>query len=65
MNTRGVELIPLNVELEIGVIIPSEFTMMVVMALVTTVITTPLLQWIYPTPRAVTVSASRVIPKAV
>jgi hypothetical protein len=35
------------------------------MALVTTVVTTPLLQWIYPTPRAVPESASRVISKAV
>jgi Kef-type K+ transport system membrane component KefB len=66
MNTRGlVELILLNVGLEIGVITPSVFTMMVVMALVTTVITTPLLQWIYPTPRAVTEAGSRVISKAV
>lgn len=66
MNTRGlVELILLNVGLEIGVITPSVFTMMVVMALVTTVVTTPLLQWIYPTPRAVTEAASRVVPKAV
>lgn len=52
MNTRGlVELVILNIGLEIGIISPSLFTMMVIMALVTTVIATPLLQWIYPAPR--------------
>lgn len=49
MNTRGLmELIVLNVGLDLGVISPQLFTMMVVMALVTTWITTPLLEWIYP-----------------
>ncbi len=49
MNTRGlVELVALNIGLDIGVIPPSLFTLMVVMALVTTIMTTPLLQWIYP-----------------
>ncbi len=49
MNTRGlVELIVLNLGLDLGVISPKLFTMMVVMALVTTVLTTPLLRWIYP-----------------
>jgi Kef-type K+ transport system membrane component KefB len=48
MNTRGLmELIVLNVGLEIGVISPSLFTMMVMMALVTTLITSPLLGVIY------------------
>lgn len=47
MNTRGlVELVILNVGLEIGVISPTLFTMMVLMALVTTFMTTPLLRWI-------------------
>lgn len=49
MNTRGLmELVILNVGLEIGVISPALFAIMVVMALVSTVITTPLLEWIYP-----------------
>ncbi|MCC7536739.1 MAG: cation:proton antiporter, partial [Deltaproteobacteria bacterium] len=49
MNTRGLmELIVLNIGLDLGVISPTLFTMMVVMALVTTFMTTPLLQWIYP-----------------
>jgi Kef-type K+ transport system membrane component KefB len=44
MNTRGLmELVILNVGLEIGVISPALFAMMVVMALVTTVMAAPLL----------------------
>ncbi|MFO0943080.1 MAG: cation:proton antiporter [Pirellulales bacterium] len=50
MNTRGLmELIVLNVGLELGVISPTLFTMMVIMALVTTLATTPalgLIAWI-------------------
>ena len=48
MNTRGlVELVALNVGLELGVITPTVFTMMVLMAITTTVMTSPLLDWIY------------------
>jgi Kef-type K+ transport system membrane component KefB len=44
MNTRGLmELVILNVGLDVGVISPPLFTMMVVMALVTTAMTTPVL----------------------
>jgi Kef-type K+ transport system membrane component KefB len=44
MNTRGlVELVILNVGLELGVISPTLFSMMVIMALVTTCMTSPLL----------------------
>jgi Kef-type K+ transport system membrane component KefB len=44
MNTRGLmELVVLNIGLDIGVIPPALFTMMVIMALVTTFMTTPLL----------------------
>jgi Kef-type K+ transport system membrane component KefB len=44
MNTRGLmELVILNVGLDIGVLSPSLFAMMVVMAFVTTALTTPLL----------------------
>jgi Kef-type K+ transport system membrane component KefB/nucleotide-binding universal stress UspA family protein len=49
MNTRGLmELVILTIGLELGVISPALFTMMVLMALVTTFMTTPLLEWIYP-----------------
>jgi Kef-type K+ transport system membrane component KefB len=42
MNTRGLmELIVLNVGLDLGIISPALFTMMVLMALVTTMATTP------------------------
>ena len=44
MNTRGLmELIVLNVGFELGVISQKLFTMMVLMALVTTIATTPIL----------------------
>ena len=44
MNTRGLmELVILNIGLDIGVISPAVFSMMVLMALVTTFMTTPLL----------------------
>jgi Kef-type K+ transport system membrane component KefB len=44
MNTRGLmELIVLNIGLDLAVISPKLFTMMVLMALATTVATTPIL----------------------
>lgn len=44
MNTRGlVELIVLNIGLDLGVITPRLFTMLVIMALVTTLMTSPIL----------------------
>jgi Kef-type K+ transport system membrane component KefB len=47
MNTRGLmELIVLNIGLELGVITPKLFAMMVIMALVTTVMTTPVLHFL-------------------
>jgi Kef-type K+ transport system membrane component KefB len=53
MNTRGlVELILLNIGLEIGVISPAVFGIMVIMALLTTFMTSPLIEWIYPAERA-------------
>lgn len=49
MNTRGLmELIVLNVGMDLGVITPTMFTMLVIMALVTTFATTPILHWVYP-----------------
>jgi Kef-type K+ transport system membrane component KefB len=50
MNTRGLmERIVLNIGLDLGVISPTLFAMMVVMALVTTAATAPVLQWLIPT----------------
>lgn len=47
MNTRGLmELVLLNIGLEIGVISPVMFSMLVFMALFTTFMTTPVLEWI-------------------
>ncbi|MGC4031137.1 MAG: cation:proton antiporter [Tepidisphaeraceae bacterium] len=49
MNTRGlVELVILTIGLQIGVITDAVFAMMVIMALVTTAMTTPILHWVYP-----------------
>jgi Kef-type K+ transport system membrane component KefB len=49
MNTRGLmELVVLNIGLDIGVISASVFTMLVLMALATTLMTSPLLAWVYP-----------------
>lgn len=51
MNTRGLtELIILNVGLKLGVISPVIFTMFVIMAIITTIITSPLVVKIYPAP---------------
>jgi nucleotide-binding universal stress UspA family protein len=49
MNTRGLmELIVLNLGMDLGVISPTVFTMLVIMALVTTFVTAPVLRWVYP-----------------
>lgn len=51
MNTRGlVELVALNIGLDLGIISPALFTLMVLMAVITTFMTTPVLNWIYPSP---------------
>ncbi|UJR17848.1 hypothetical protein I4U23_004747 [Adineta vaga] len=48
MNTRGlVELIALNIGLQLGILSPRLFTMFIIMALVTTFITCPLLWLVY------------------
>jgi hypothetical protein len=47
MNTRSLmELVILNIGLDLRVISPALFSMMVLKALITTFMTTPLLQWI-------------------
>ncbi|HVX12912.1 MAG TPA: cation:proton antiporter [Pirellulales bacterium] len=49
MNTRGLmELVVLNIGLDMGVISPTLFAMMVLMALVTTMTTSPVLSWLLP-----------------
>lgn len=49
MNTRGLmELVILTEGLRLGVITPAVYAMMVIMALVTTGMTTPILHWVYP-----------------
>ncbi|HEV2209061.1 MAG TPA: cation:proton antiporter [Verrucomicrobiae bacterium] len=48
MNSRGLmELIIVNIGLERGVILPPLFSLMVLMAIVTTLMATPLFQWVY------------------
>lgn len=52
MNTRGLmELVILGIGLDLGAISPALFTIMVLMALATTAMTTPLLELIYPMKR--------------
>jgi len=52
MNTRGLmELIVLNIGLDMGVISPKLFAMMVIMALVTTLLTAPVLRQMMPVGR--------------
>lgn len=49
MNTRGLtELVILNIGLSFGVLTPQLFTMLVIMALLTTIMTEPLLRLVYP-----------------
>jgi Kef-type K+ transport system membrane component KefB len=51
MNTRGLmELIILNVALDLGILSPKLFAIFVIMAVVTTIATTPLIHWLYRAP---------------
>jgi Kef-type K+ transport system membrane component KefB len=57
MNTRGLmELIVLNIGLDLQVISPTLFAMMVFMALTTTMITAPVLRWLIPESSSKTVA---------
>ena len=52
MNTRGlIELVILNIGLDIGILTRPLFSIMVLMAVGTTLMTTPLLSWFYLNPR--------------
>ena len=49
MNTRGLmELVVINVGLDLGVISREMFTILVIMAIVSTIITTPALRFYLP-----------------
>jgi Kef-type K+ transport system membrane component KefB len=59
MNARGLmELIILNIGLERGVIEPALFTIMVMMAIVTTLMATPVFEWVYRRGEAVMADAA-------
>lgn len=63
MNARGLmELILLNIGLQHGVITPTLFTILVLMAVVTTLMATPIFEWIYgkQTPQQYTYSPHKV-----
>jgi Kef-type K+ transport system membrane component KefB len=63
MNTRGLmQLIVLNVGLELGVVTPTLFTMMVLMALVTTTATTPLLRLLLKDEMGAMAANARLVP---
>ena len=63
LNTRGlVELIALNIGFDLGILSPALFSMMVLMALATTLMTVPLLRRILPEGRFV---AERILPAKV
>jgi Kef-type K+ transport system membrane component KefB len=54
MNTRGLmELVVLNVGMDLGVLSPTLFAMLVIMAIVTTLATTPILDALKLTPEAI------------
>ncbi|MFZ5475937.1 MAG: cation:proton antiporter [Myxococcota bacterium] len=53
MNTRGLmELVILNIGRDLGVLSPVLFTILVIMAVVTTLVTSPVVAWLYPRSQA-------------
>ena len=55
LNTRGLmELVVLNIGLELGILSPVVFSMMVLMALITTFMTSPIIKWLLPINQAAT-----------
>ena len=65
MNTRGLmELIILNIGLDLGVLTPLLFTILVFMAVATTLITTPVVRLLYPPQRVLAErAAARVLTR--
>jgi len=65
MNARGLmQLIALNIGLELGVISPTLFAMMVLMAIVTTMSAAPLLRVFLPEPELAQMTGTAAKPKA-
>lgn len=59
MNARGLmELIILNIGLQHGIITPLLFTVMVIMAIVTTLMASPIFEWVYRRPSLTGVSTA-------
>jgi Kef-type K+ transport system membrane component KefB len=53
LNTRGlIELVVLGIGLDLGILSPLAFSILVLMALVTTFMTSPLIAWLLPAPPA-------------
>jgi Kef-type K+ transport system membrane component KefB len=58
MNTRGLmELVILNIGRDLGVLSPTLFTILVIMAVVTTVVTSPIIGWLQPPERVLALTA--------
>ncbi len=58
MNTRGLmELVILNIGRDLGVLSPTLFTILVVMAVATTVVTSPIVRWLQPPERVLAATA--------
>jgi Kef-type K+ transport system membrane component KefB len=58
MNARGLmELIIINIGLQAGVIEPGLFSILVLMAILTTLMATPLFNWVTRAPKAPAVRA--------
>ena len=59
LNTRGlIELVVLNIGLDLGILSPVVFSMLVLMALITTFMTSPLIGWLLPANRATPLSVA-------
>ena len=59
MNARGLmELIILNIGLQRGIITPLLFTVMVIMAIVTTLMASPIFEWVYRRQAGATIQAA-------
>ncbi|MDP2309275.1 MAG: cation:proton antiporter [Pseudomonadota bacterium] len=58
MNTRGLmELVILNIGRDLGVLSPTLFTILVIMAVATTVVTSPIIGWLQPPERVLAQTA--------
>ncbi len=63
MNARGlIELILLNIGLQAGIITPTLFTILVLVAIVTTLMATPVFEWVYGRHREISPGAAPKLP---